>query len=691
MRRRFSISVKGTTLKELIKTAQSLLLHARPLKFGIERLGDLKLPCVVLWDLSHFVVLKEVRTSSIILHDPAVGERQFPMREASLRLSGVALELTPSASFSKKVETRKVPLSSLVGRVVGLKAGLIRLLILGAAMQVCALLAPFYLQWVVDEALVASDQDLVTVLALGFLAIAVIQTAIGAVRSWITTALSTDLNFQWLGNAFAHLLKLPLQYFEKRHLGDIASRFGSIQSIQRSLTTQFVEAVLDGLLVLATLAVMLLYSPALSAVAVSAVALYALARWGLFHSLREATTQQIEHAARQQTLLLESIQGVQSIRLFGRSEERRICWMNALADQVNAELRIARLSISYQSISSFLLNVERVIVIWLAAFLVIDGRFSVGMLLAFLSYKDQFSHRIASLIDKVAEFRMLRLHAERVADIILTPCEQDERQQSIDHATVMPSIELRNVSFRYGDGEPLVIDDLNLFVPPGQCLAVAGASGCGKTTLVKLLLGLLVPTQGKIFFGGKELTQWGMGNYREMVGTVMQDDQMFSGSIADNISFFDSAPDQQRIEVCARLAAIEREISSMPMCYHTLIGDLGTGISGGQKQRILLARALYKQPRALVMDEATSHLDLENEHLVNAAIQKLPLTRVMIAHRPETISMAHRVVVLESGRIVRSAPATHAIRQLAVMFAGTVLLAPTQCCSGVVRHRALAR
>lgn len=255
---------------------------------------------------------------------------------------------------------------------------------------------------------------------------------------------------------------------------------------------------IDGLLVLATLGVMLLYSPSLAAVSLVAVALYALLRWSIFRALREATAEQIVHASRQSTHFMESARGVQSVRLFGRQEERRIGWMNALAEQFNADLRISRLSITFQTANTLLFSAERVVVVWLAALAVMDNRFSVGMLFAFLSYKDQFSQRIAALIDKLFELRMLRLHGERVADIVLTEPEPELNDVELDPAHVQPTLEVRNVAFRYADSEPYVLKDLNLTVPAGQCLAITGASGCGKTTLLKLMLGLMEPTEGEI-------------------------------------------------------------------------------------------------------------------------------------------------------------------------------------------------
>lgn len=652
MRRRFSVSLKGVTLKSLMAMAHGLALQSRPLKLDMAHVPQLQLPCILHWDLNHFVVLRSVTDRHAVIHDPAIGMRSLPLAEFAKHFTGVALELTPAANFERKQETQDISLIGLMGRVIGLKRGLVKLLLLGLVMQICSLTAPFYIQWIVDEALLNADRDLITVLGCGFLLLVVLQTSIGAVRSWITTVLSTSLNIQWLGNVFTHLMKLPLPYFEKRHTGDVVSRFSSIQTMQRSMTTQFVEGIIDGFLVLGTLAMMLIYSPMLAAVACAAVAIYVLLRWSNFRALRDATAEQIVHSAKQQTHFLESIRGMQSIRLFGRNEERRAGWMNALTDQFNAELRIARLSVSYQTANNLLFSAERVIVIWLAALATLDNKFSVGMLFAFISYKDQFSQRTASLIDKLFEFRMLRLHGERLADIVMTEVEDQSPEVETDIDDVAPSIEMRNVHFRYADNEPDVICGLNLTIPEGQCIAVTGHSGCGKTTLMKLLLGLLEPTEGEILIGGIKLPVLGLSTYRKILGTVMQEDTLFAGSIADNISFFDPSPDQERIQICAQMAAVHDEISHMAMGFNTLVGDIGTGLSGGQKQRILLARALYKNPKMLILDEATSHLDIKNEQAVNAAIQSIRLTRIIVAHRPETIAMAERVVILHHGRIV---------------------------------------
>jgi ATP-binding cassette subfamily B protein RaxB len=273
------------------------------------------------------------------------------------------------------------------------------------------------------------------------------------------------------------------------------------------------------------------------------------------------------------------------------------------------------------------------------------------MLFAFVAYKEQFSARVAGLIDKMVELRMLNLQGERLADIVLSSPEEEAPPIAVD--AIDASLEVRALSFRYSDTEPFVMLNCSFAVAPGESLAIVGPSGGGKTTLVKLMLGLLQPTDGKVLAGGIDIQKLGIDRYRKLVGTVMQDDQLFAGSIADNISFFDPAPDHSAIERFARMASVHDDIATMPMGYNTLIGDMGAALSGGQKQRILLARALYKQPRILFLDEATSALDVQKERAVNDAIRALNLTRIIIAHRPETIASAERAIVLQGGKVAQ--------------------------------------
>jgi ATP-binding cassette subfamily B protein RaxB len=290
IRRDYSTSLRGMGLRALMALAASVGLQARPLKLDLQHLQQLKLPCILHLDMNHFVVLQAVHRDAVTIHDPAVGARRWTFSEFSEHFTGVALELMPGPEFRSADRRQSPALSSLLGRVVGLRRALLQAFVLGIALQVCVLTAPFYLQWVVDEALVSADRNLITVLGVGFLLLVVLQAVLSSFRSWVANVLSVNLSFQWLGNAFEHLIRLPLPFFEKRHLGDIVSRFGSIQTIQKSLTSQLVEACIDGLLAITTLGVMLIYSLRLSCVAVASAVFYGVLRRILHEPLRTATT-----------------------------------------------------------------------------------------------------------------------------------------------------------------------------------------------------------------------------------------------------------------------------------------------------------------------------------------------------------------------------------------------------------------
>jgi ATP-binding cassette subfamily B protein RaxB len=652
LRRRFPVSLKGATLGGLIQVAGQLGLGTRPLKLDLGNLRNLKRPCVLHWNFSHFVVLKSVSAKTVTIHDPAVGVRCLPWEEVSKAFTGVALELWPEAGFKQQEQRQVLPLRRLMGRVTGLLPSCAQILLLALALEVFALSSPFFLQWVIDNVITSADRDLLTALALGFGLLMLLQQAVSAVRAWVLLYLGTTLGLQWRANVFSHLLRLPIQYFEKRHLGDVVSRFGATDQIQHSLTTSFVEAILDGVMAFVTLSMMFLYSPTLGAIAASAMVMYAAGRWAWYRPLRQATEEQIVHAARQQSHFLETVRGVKAIKLFQRHEERRATWLSLVVDQINAELRTQKLQLFYKVLNGILFGVENILIIWLGARFVLDGAFSVGVLMAFIAYRGQFDSRVSSLIDKFFELKMLRFQGERLSDIVLAEPESTNVDLSIDPTKVTPSITVRGLRYRYALQEPNILDGVDFQIDAGESVAIVGPSGCGKTTLMNVLLGILPATEGEVLVGGIPIDQLGLGIVRGMVGTVVQDDVLFAGSIRDNITFFDPTAQQSWVVECAELAAVAADVAAMPMGYNTLVGDMGTVLSGGQKQRILLARALYKRPRILFLDEATSHLDVDKEQQVNHAIKALKITRVIIAHRPETIASAGRMIVLSDGKVV---------------------------------------
>ena len=656
MRQRFSVSATGASLGKLMDSARRLGMSGRALRLDMDDFGSLRVPCVLHWDLNHFVVLAAFRRGKAVIHDPARGRLVMDLAEVSKHVTGVALELAPDAGFEPRDGRQPSGLRQLTGQVVGLRGALATLLALSLALQVFVAVGPFFMQWVVDHVLGSGDRDLLVLLGVGFALVVVSQVAIGLMRGWTVTYLSGHLGLQWMGNVFAHLLKLPMDFFERRHLGDIVSRMGAVQAIQRTMTTSFVEAGIDGLMALVTLAMMLAYSWKLALVTLVAVVLYLIVRALAYEPMRRGTEQQLVAAAKQQSHLLESIRGMQSLKVAGTLALREAAYRNLMHETVNRDVWLARVGLGFSAANQFVFGLERIAVIWLGASLALSGMLSVGMLVAYLAYKEQFAQRVASLIDKWIEFRMLRLHGERLAEIVLAAPERCESSDAAPPTPRVASVQVRSLCYRYAEGQRAILDDCSFEVHAGESLAIVGPSGCGKTTLMKLMVGLLAPDAGSIAVDGHDIRHIGLHRYRAMVGAVMQDDRLFAGTVAENIALGEERIDFERVEEAARLASIHDEVASMAIGYHSLIGDMGSALSGGQKQRILLARALYRRPSILFLDEATSHLDVRRERDVNASVRALALTRIIIAHRRETIASADRVLVLRDGKLFAYAP-----------------------------------
>ncbi len=646
LRQRFRVSSHGTTLKSLIDMAGRLQLACRALKLDTDSVRGLQLPCILHWDLCHFVVLKSLANRKATIHDPASGERVLTREEFDKHFTGIALELTPTSRFEIADTRKRLGVTQFWSRARGLKRSLIQILALSLALQVFAVIAPFYLQTVIDDVIPRNDDNLLVVLAIGFGLLLLIETGTQALRQSAMLYLSSRLNVQMAANLFRHLIRLPMSYFSTRHMGDVVSRFGSLQNVRELLGTSLVAAIVDGIMAVVTLTVMFFYSVKLTCLVLIVVLFYAALRIAFFRPLRMLTEEQIVAQARHDSHFMESVRAIQTIKLFQRENERQAQWQNRLVDSINQGIRITRWNISYETMNRLLFGVENILIIYFAATAVMGNVFSVGMLYAFISYKTRFVSAMDTLIGKGIELKMLGLHLDRLADMVFTESEKEDDLgpgQAVE-PSLSGKIEVRNLGFRYGEIDRPAFQNLNFVIEPGETVAITGPSGCGKSTLLKCLMGLLEPTEGEIFIDDRPLKK--VSDYRRQIAGVMQEDQLLAGSIADNIACGDPELDFDRIVQCARMACIHDEILKTAMQYNTLVGDMGSSLSGGQKQRVILARALYRAPRILFMDEATSHLDVANEGMVNSHIQRLAITRVIVAHRPETVESAGRRIDL---------------------------------------------
>lgn len=650
LRQRMSVSMQGITLRAMMTMADQLSLSPRALKVELESLDKLKLPAILHWDLNHFVVLTKVSNSGVVIHDPACGRRVISTQELSKHFTGVALELTPSPGFKPQEMRAPMHIRQLWSGMTGLWRTLVEMFALSTALQIVAFAAPFQMQLVIDQAIYHSDKDFLTMIALGFGGLVILQYGIQYLRDRVVLIAGSLLGFQVVGNLVRHLIRLPSAFFEKRHLGDILSRIRSSEPIRNAITQGLIGAIIDGLMSLVAVIILFLYSGVLAGIVILAAVVYLGVIAVVYPTMRARTLEQILASAKEQTNLMETLRAAVTIKIMGREVEREATWRNMYAGVINTGLSVGNLQISTTAAQSIIAGLQTVIVIYIGAGYVIEGAgFSVGMLIAFLSFRQTFTERMVSLVNQYMQFRLLGLHLDRLGDII--NAEPDVTEEASFPLNVSGRIEAKNLAFRYGSADAVVLQDCSLSIAPGEFVAITGVSGCGKSTLLKLLLGLYPPDAGEILLDGHVATPTIWRSWRSQIGVVAQDDRLLSGSIADNIAFFDPDLNMECVYAAAVAARIHDDIIHMPMQYLSLIGDMGSALSGGQRQRILLARALYRQPKILILDEGTANLDEATESEIAELISSLQITRIVVAHRPELVRRAGSIYVLDAGSV----------------------------------------
>ncbi|ELK0756371.1 peptidase domain-containing ABC transporter [Klebsiella oxytoca] len=647
-RQRYGSPSQGVTLLSLSKTGERAGLKSRALSLDIDEIKQLKLPCIIHWGMNHYVVLTKVRKSSFIIHDPALGKRVIGMQEMSNYFTGVALEIWPDQNFQQEQAKSRLRLLDLMRNIVGLKSTLIKIFAFSVVIEAIGLLLPVGTQMVTDHVIMAQDQSLLTVICIGLVSFTLFRTFISMLRAWTSLTLNTLTNIQWQTTLFDHLTSLPLSFFEKRHLGDIQSRFSSLDVIRSTFTNSIVTGIIDTIMTIGLLIMLTLYGGWLVWIVIGFTLCYAIMRLATYRFYRRVSEEQVIKGARSSSHFMESLYGIATIKALNLKERRSQNWLNLNIDACNAGIKQTRFDMMFSGINTLISSIDQVVILWVGALAVIDNNMTLGMFMAFNAYRGQFSQRASSLIDLFMQLRMLSLHNERLSEIVFTEPESEMPPRRVFEQDKGVKLEVKNLSYQYDAFTQPVFSNLNIIVEPGESVALVGPSGVGKTTLLKVMCGLLSPTSGDVLADELDINKIGLNNYRLSTACVLQEDRLFSGSISENICGFEDNPDEAFIIECARHSNIHDEIMKMPMGYETIIGELGTGISGGQKQRLLIARALYRKPGILFMDEATSHLDLNNEANINHAISNLSITRIIVAHRPSTIASADRVINLST-------------------------------------------
>ena len=623
-RNRYGSTSQGATLNVLAAIAQKAGLKTRALSLDIAEIKELRLPCILHWSLNHFVVLVAIKGKRFIIHDPALGRRVVHLQELSENFSGIALEAWPDSDFRQEKQRSRLKLLDLMHNMVGLKSALIKIFMLSVVIETVNLLLPMGTQIVTDHVITAHDENLLLVICVGLMFFTIFKTWVSMIRAWVSLKLNTLTDVQWKTSFFDHLMSLPLAFFEKRQLGDIQSRFASLDIIRATFTNSIVTGMIDSIMTIGLLIMLSLYGGWLVWVVLGFTVCYAIMRALTYKFYRTVSEELIVKRARSGSHFMESLYGIATIKSLNLKNRRSQHWLNTNIDVSNAGLKQTRFDMLFGGINTFINSADQVVILWLGAQMVMDNTMTIGMFMAFNAYRGQFTQRAASLIDLTMQLKMLSLHNERISEIVYSEPEVDSPLRNVFEENVGVSLEVRDLAYQYDLLSKPVFSNVNISVAAGESVALVGVSGIGKTTLLKVMSGLLTPERGEIFIGGFDINKIGINNFRSNIACVLQEDRLFSGSITDNISGFDDEVDEALVIECAMQCNIHEEILCMPMGYETL----------------------YQKPRILFMDEATSHLDINNEKIINAAIESLNINRIIIAHRPSTIACADRIIDL---------------------------------------------
>jgi ATP-binding cassette subfamily B protein RaxB len=652
MRRRFGD--ERPDLCSMLAIANSLGLIGRPLRLGMADLQKLVLPAVLHWEFDHFVVVTKVGRHRILIHDPAAGRRVLDRVEAGAAFTGVAVEFTPAPDFAGESARQLPSLAGLLKSFRGLPRYLFGMLFLLIATQLLSLAPPVATQLLIDEVVLGQDRAwlhrVIVGLALVMLAAVLIDTLRRRIALFTGMRVATDATTLII----RHLLRLPAAIIGRRSVGDLMSRVESMQPLRVALTETSLQLVVQGTVMVATVALMLVYSRLLTAISVGAVIVIALLQAMVLPRSRALNAEHVVGAARAGNSLIESLRAYTAVNAMGLGMQRLAHWQHGFATAINAEMRKQQLSVLVGAGQGVTTVVEYALFLAVGIGGVLDRHFTLGVLFAFLGLRGTLATATIELLGAVRQLYLVRTHVERVAEIVAETPEPGPPRHAL-RRRLHGRVACDAIGFRYPGGAP-IFDGLTAAVDAGESVVIRGPSGSGKSTLLRLLAGSLEANHGRLRYDDMDARLWDRAALRRQFGIVLQSDRLFEGSVADNISCFETDADVGRLREAAELAAIWDEIQDLPMALHTPLAGADGGLSGGQAQRLLLARAIYRAPRILFLDEATSQLDHSTERRVIGNLGTLSVTTISVAHRSNAVAAASRFIDLENNEAVAFEP-----------------------------------
>jgi ATP-binding cassette subfamily B protein RaxB len=637
-------------LRSLLDVADALGMVGRPLRLGLAETRRLRLPALLHWEFDHFVVLVKVGRRRFVVHDPAVGRRVLDPGEFGAAFTGIAVEFLAVREFTRASGRQLPSLRGLLRSFRGLRSYLSVMLLLLVATQLLSLAPPMATQLLIDEVVLGQDRIWLRKVIFGLALIMLVAVLIDTLRRRIALFVGMRIASDATTMIIGHLLRLPAATVARRSVGDLVSRVDSVHPLRVALTETSLQLVVQAVVLLATLTLMLVYSRLLTAITLGLVFVIALLHAVLLPRSRRLNTEFVVAAARAGNSLIESLRAYPAVNAMGLGGTRLAHWQNDFTAGINAETRKQQLAIVASAGQGAIMVVEYALFLAAGIAGVLDGRFTLGVLFAFLSLRGTLIAAAIEMLGAARQLYMVRSHADRVAEIVAESPEPAPPRHAL-RRRLRGAIGCEGIFFRYPCG-PAVLAGCTVDIQTGESIVIRGASGSGKTTLLRLLAGSLAPDRGRLRYDGMDSRLWDQGVLRRQFGIVLQSDRLFEGSVAYNISGFEAEVDVGRLREAAELATIWDDIQDLPMSVHTPLSGADGGLSGGQAQRLLLARAIYRRPRVLFLDEATSQLDPATERRIIDNLAALDVTRVSIAHRSNALAAATRFIELDAGKAV---------------------------------------
>lgn len=649
IRRKLGTGRDGSSAFGLLVAARNFGLQARGVKVPLERLEALPAGSILHWELNHFVVLSGVSKGHVDIVDPALGHRRLALADVGRLFTGVALLLEPGATFAPGRALK--PNNRYAQAILEQRPLLVRVLVMSVLLQLFSLSVPAATGAIVDHILPRDDVHLLLILSIGLAMVVAFQLLASLVRGHLLLQLRTHLDARLALGFLEHVINLPYQFFEQRWIGDMMARMNSNGTVREMLTSGALSGLLDGGMVFTYLILLYALSPGMAAMVTLAAALQVLVLLLTRHRQRLLMTEHLVKDATFQNHQVEMFSSIETLKAMGVEHASAERWSDLYVDLLNATLDRGRLDATTDALMGALRLGSPLVIVAYGCARVLDGQMSLGTMLALSALGGSFLVPMSNLIGTAIALARLPSYLERLEDVRNSPLEQAS-DCVVGAPKLLGRVTLDHVSFRFGPLAAPVIEDVCVDIEPGTSVAIVGRSGSGKSTLARILVGLFLPTSGRVLYDGADLAKLELRSVRRQIGVVPQTPHVFGRAVRHNIAFADPTTPMEAVELAAKRACLHDDIMAMPMAYETVLLNGGASLSGGQRQRLALARALLSEPSILLLDEATSALDGAAEAKVQAELAKLQCTRIVIAHRLSTIRTADVVLVLDGGRIV---------------------------------------